>query len=105
MDESVYIYKGGGNLGSIVGGSGARARVFLVLRECIWNLTAVSFVFPAFDNSSSLGCEGGLFPWFPPWVTGPLFLAENWKTELKPRLSFTSTFPRFPVFSPNPPAM
>ena len=46
---------GGGSLGSIVGGSGARARVILVLRECIWNAPAMSLVLPAFDDTGSLG--------------------------------------------------
>ena len=36
-------------------GQGARARVILVLRECIWNAPAVSLVFPAFDDAGSLG--------------------------------------------------
>ena len=31
------------------------ARVFLVLRECIWNATAVSLVLPTFDDADSLG--------------------------------------------------
>ena len=33
---------------------GVRARVILVLRECIWNAPAVSLVFPAFDDTGSL---------------------------------------------------
>ena len=43
------------SLGSIVGGQGARGRVILVLRECIRNASAVSFVLPAFDDTGSLG--------------------------------------------------
>ena len=44
---------GGGSLGSIFGMS--RARVILVLRECIWNAPAVSLVLPVFDDTGSLG--------------------------------------------------
>ena len=39
----------------LLGGQGARARVILVLRECIWHAPAVSLVPPAFDNTGSLG--------------------------------------------------
>ena len=35
-------------------GQGDRARVFLVLRECIWKAPAVSLPHPAFDDTSSL---------------------------------------------------
>ena len=38
-----------------LGGEGARARVILVLRECIWNASAVSLVLPTFDDTGSLG--------------------------------------------------
>ena len=34
---------------------GACARVILVLRECIWNVPAVSLDLPTFDDTSSLG--------------------------------------------------
>ena len=34
---------------------GPRARFILVLSECIWNAAAVSLVFPAFDDTGSLG--------------------------------------------------
>ena len=34
---------GWGNLGSILGGQGARARVSLVLRDCIWNAPRYRF--------------------------------------------------------------
>ena len=50
----IYIW-GGESLVSIVGGSGGRARVLLVLRECIWNALEVSLVLPAFDDTGSLG--------------------------------------------------
>ena len=39
----------------LLGGQGASARAILVLRECIWNASAVSLVFPAFDYTGSLG--------------------------------------------------
>ena len=37
------------------GVEGVRARVILVLRECIWNASTVSLVLPAFDDTGSLG--------------------------------------------------
>ena len=60
---------GGGNLDSIVGGLGARARVILVLRDRIWNAPAVSFVLSTFDDTASLGSPLHqvvilLVPWF-----------------------------------------
>ena len=36
------------------GHQGACARVILVLCECIWNATVISFFLPAFDDTSSL---------------------------------------------------
>ena len=39
----------------LLGGQGACVCVILVLRECIWNTPPVSFVFPAFDDTSFLG--------------------------------------------------
>ena len=54
-NKYIYIW-GEGSLGSIVGwGQGACARVILLLPECIWNTPVVSLVFPAFDNTGSLG--------------------------------------------------
>ena len=45
----------------LLGGQRVCARVIFVLRECIWNVPAVSLVVPAFDDTDSLG--------FPPrWV-------------------------------------
>ena len=76
-------------LDSIVEGQGARARVILVLGECIWNVPAVSLVLPAFDDTGSLG-----FP--PPQVVYPTgftlvdclrLLAGNREAELKPIFS------------------
>ena len=51
----IYIYMGWGTVGSIVGGHRARARVILVLSECIWNAPAVSLALPTFDDNGSLG--------------------------------------------------
>ena len=39
----------------LLGVERARARVILVLRENIWNAPAVSLIFPAFDDTGSLG--------------------------------------------------
>ena len=36
-------------------GQGGRARVIFVLREFIWNASAVSLVLPFFDDTGSLG--------------------------------------------------
>ena len=38
----------------LLGGQGARVHVILVLRECIRNALAVSFVLTAFDDTGSL---------------------------------------------------
>ena len=66
-------------VGSVVrgGGQGARARIVLVLHECIWNAPAVLIVLPTFDNTGSLGPH-------PRRVVYPP--------------GFTHTFPYFPVF-------
>ena len=45
----------GGDWVQLLGGQGARTRVFLVIRECIWNAPAISLVLSAFDDISSLG--------------------------------------------------
>ena len=77
-------------MGSIVGGEGSRARVILVLRECIWNAPAVSLVLlQAFGDTGSLGFSQRkvVYPpssMAPPWVTASCFLTENRKAELKP---------------------
>ena len=55
----MYIFFWGGSLGSIVGGQGARARVILLLCECIWNAPSVSLVLLAFDDTGSLGSPPG----------------------------------------------
>ena len=74
---------------SIVGGQGSRARVSLVLRQCIWNVTGVSLVLLAFDDSGSLGfpLRQVIYPpgsMVPPCMTDFHFLAGNRKAELKP---------------------
>ena len=61
---------------------GARARVILVLRECLWNAPAVSLVLPTFDDTDPLGSPPlqAVFPpvsTVPPWVTASRFLAGN----------------------------
>ena len=62
-------------MGSVFwGGQGALARVILVLRECIWNMPAVTLDLSTFDDASSLGFiprqvvypPGSMVPWFHP---------------------------------------
>ena len=83
--------------GSIVGGG--HALVILILRECIWNLPAVSLVLP--PNTGSLGYlrVGGLSLFFLPWVSVSRFFQGNSEAEVKTHhFLFNSTFPCFPVF-------
>ena len=66
-----YISQGGLSLGQLLGGQGARARVILVLRECIWNAHTVSLVLPSFDDTAPwvlfrLRWSNPLFKWFHP---------------------------------------
>ena len=54
--------------------------VGLVLRECIWNATAVSLVLPTFDDTGFLGSLPRRMVYPPssmvlPWVTASRFLA------------------------------
>ena len=65
---------------------GAHARVILVLGECIWNEPAVSLVFPAFDDSGTLGSPPRqvVYPLVALWVTASCFLTVNREAELKP---------------------
>ena len=70
-------------------GQGASARVILVLRECIWNATAVSLVLSAIGYTGCLGsplCQVVYLPgsMVPPWVAASSFLAGNREVELKP---------------------
>ena len=70
-----------GSLGSVLGGSGARARGTLILRECD--------VLPAFDGTGILDSPPRQVIYTPgsrvsSWVTTLRFLAGNRGTELKP---------------------
>ena len=71
-------------------GQGACARVILVVRECIWNAPAVSFVLPACDFTGSLGSPRQMvYPpgsIVPPCVTASRFLVGNREAELKPTI-------------------
>ena len=102
--------RGVGSLGSNVGESGTRARVILVLRECIWSMPAVSHFLSAFGDTDSLGspsCQVVYPPvsMVPPWVTDSSFLVGNMKAELKPTTLpslllfyvFLSSFPDRPA--------
>ena len=53
----------------VLGGQGARTRVILVLRECVWNAPAVLVVLPAFDDTGSLGSPQRQVV-YPPWLYG-----------------------------------
>ena len=87
----IYIYiTGVGECGfNCWGVRGARARVILVLHECIWNTPAVLLVLPTFDDTGSLGSPprqmvlppGSMIP---PWLTASRFLAGNREANLKP---------------------
>ena len=81
----------------LLGVQEARVRVILVLRECIWSAPVVSLIFPAFNDTGSLGSPprqvvspilNGL-----PWVNASHFLAENTEAELK-----STTFLSFLLF-------
>ena len=66
----------------LLGSKGARPHVILVLRECIWNVPAVSIVPSAFDDTSSLGSPPRqvfytLSSMVPPRVTASHILAGN----------------------------
>ena len=51
----IYIWSGVGDSGfNCWGGEVTRARIILVLRECIWNSFAISLVIPAFGDTDSL---------------------------------------------------
>ena len=66
--DSVCALSGVGRVWvQLLGGIGARARVILVLRECIWNVPAVSLVLPIFDDTGSMGYSRlVVYPtWFP----------------------------------------
>ena len=55
----------------VLGGKGARACIILVLRKCIWNAPAVSFVLPPFHDTGSGGLSIWLHPgWLAPFPCG-----------------------------------
>ena len=85
--HSIFIYGAGG-----VGGQETRARSILVLRECIWNVPAVSLVLPAFDGTGSPGYPPHRLVYRPlvsTLMTTSCFLVKNREAELKPT-SFSS---------------
>ena len=52
----IYTKRGVGRVWvQLFGDQGARTRVILVLRECIWKAPVVSLVFLVFDDTGSLG--------------------------------------------------
>ena len=55
----MYIYGVEGVWVKLLGSQEVRARVVIVLRECIWNAPAVSLFLPAFDDTGSLGYPPG----------------------------------------------
>ena len=75
------------SLGSIVGVSGGRSRVILVLRGCIWNAPVVSFVLQHLTKPAPwvLQCVSGpsTGSMVSPWVTAPHFLVVTREAELK----------------------
>ena len=86
-----YIY-GGGNLGLIFRGQEARACVIFVSCERIWNVPAVSLVFPTFDDTGSPGCPRCRVVYHPSvstLVTPSRILVVNRKAELKPTTFFS----------------
>ena len=90
-------------------GRGSRVRAILVLLEYIWKASAVSLVFPAFDEIGSLGSPSRqvLYPLVPAWVTAFHFLAGNREAELKPTTLSSIYFSMFSCLSsfPNSPAI
>ena len=62
----------------MLGVLGTRARVILVLRECIWNALTVSLVLPAFGDTGSLVSPRQVVysPGFPPGDCFPFFCGE-----------------------------
>ena len=68
-------------------GMSACARVFLVLRECILNVPAVSHLLPTFNYTGSLGSPPRQVVYSSsymvlPWVTASRFLQGNREVEL-----------------------
>ena len=74
-------------------GQGAGDHVILVLCECISDAPAVSLVFPAFDDTGSLGYPPRMVVYphgctVPPWVIAYRFLEGNREAKLKSLLLF-----------------
>ena len=68
---------------------GVRARVTLILHECIWNAPAISLILIASGNTGSLDFNPRQVIYIPgsmvsPWVTASRFLAGYREAELKP---------------------
>ena len=86
IPEYIYIYGVGGVWVQFLDGQGARARVILVLRQCIWNTGVVSLVLPAFHDIGSLGSPPSrvVYPLGSTQVTVSRLIAGNREAELKP---------------------
>ena len=63
-----------------------RAQVILVLRECIWNASAVRLFLTAYDDTGTLGSPSHqvVYPYGSTLGDSPHFLVGNRETELKP---------------------
>ena len=99
----LHIFWGvGGVCVQMLGGSGVRACVVLVLLVYIWNASGVSLVLPTFDDTGSLGFSRRQMV-RPPgfmvltWVTASRFLAGNREAKTHHFLS-TSGFLCFLIF-------
>ena len=62
------------SLGSVVGGSGVRARVILVIHERIWNALTASLFLSTFDDTGSLGFPLRRVIYFPPSILSDCLL-------------------------------
>ena len=77
----------------MVGESGARALVILVLRECVWNVLVVLFDLPTFNDTGPPGYPPRMRVYCPSvltLVTTSGFFAWNMKAELKKNTTFSS---------------
>ena len=85
---------------------GARVRVILVVRECIWNGFMAVFDLPTFDATGSSGyppCRVAYRSSDSTLITASRILGGNIEAELKPNLSLRFYFSVFLFFfSPNP---
>ena len=81
-------------------GQGVCARVILVLRECIWNASAVLLVLPTFDDTDSLGSPPRQLVYLPGSTLGECFpfpCGEYGGSAKTHHFFFITTFPCFPV--------